>query len=86
MFAEARLHSGQRSNILVAAHPTRREPVEAGRLEAVQFSGLEQTSIGSSEKELEIVVRPRPSGLRRLRDPRVTSRYRCPWAHCSPSA
>ncbi|MGE5465338.1 MAG: DUF58 domain-containing protein, partial [Betaproteobacteria bacterium] len=52
--------------------------MEAGRVEAMQFSGLEQTWVGSSEKELEIVVRPRPSSLRRLRDPRVTSRIPMP--------
>jgi uncharacterized protein (DUF58 family) len=58
--------------------------MEAGRVEAVQFSGLEQTWIGSSEKELEIVVRPRPPGLRRLRDPRVTSRIPMPLGALQP--
>ena len=51
---------------------------EAGRAEAVHFSGLEQTWLGSCEREMEFVVRPRPSSLRRLRDPRVTARIPMP--------
>ena len=58
--------------------------LEAGRVEAVQFSGLEQTWIGSREKELGIIVRPRPSSLRRLRDPRVTSRIPMPLGALQP--
>jgi uncharacterized protein (DUF58 family) len=57
---------------------------EAGRVEAVHFSGLEQTWLGSCEREMEFVVRPRPSSLRRLRDPRVTARIPMPLGALHP--
>ncbi|HEY3273113.1 MAG TPA: DUF58 domain-containing protein [Methanocella sp.] len=52
--------------------------LECGRIEAVHFSGLGQTWIGSCEQEVRITVRPRPLSLRRLRDPRVTSQIPMP--------
>lgn len=58
--------------------------LEGGRVEAVHFSGLEQTWIGSCEQEVRIIVRPRPSSLRRLRDPRVTSRIPLPLGAIHP--
>ena len=57
---------------------------EAGRVEAVHFSGLEQTWLGSCEREMEFVVRPRPSSLRRLRDPRAAARIPVPLGALHP--
>lgn len=52
--------------------------IEAGRAEAIHVSGLEQTEILEPAQTVELIVRPRPTALHRMRDPRVTSQLPMP--------
>ena len=50
------------------------------RVESRHFSGLRQTKIDERPVEAELVVRPRPLGVKRIRDPKVLSKIPMPIA------
>ncbi len=50
------------------------------RVESRHFSGLRQTRIDEYPIEAELVVRPRPVGIKRVRDPKILSKIPMPIA------
>lgn len=52
--------------------------IELARAETVHFSCLDQTRTAPGAGTLELVVRPKPVSVRKMQDPRVTSRMPMP--------
>ncbi len=52
--------------------------IEVGRVDVIHMSGLEQTKITNGTDKVDLIVRPRPATLHRMRDPRVLSQMPMP--------